>query len=83
MSDYEDDFDETAYDEDLRAQNAVDDAKYDTPEQDEPPEGYYDVVSAEDDRAGHTGETGGPGTGGWDGQSWHGFPWPTSTESPF
>lgn len=73
MSDYDDEFDEAAYDEDLRAQNAVDDAKYETPEQDEPPEDYYDVPVA----------TGAPGVGGWDGKAWHGFPWPTSNEAPF
>lgn len=46
MADY-DDFDEQAYEDDLAAQNAVEDAKYDFPPQEEPPEGYYDNVAAE------------------------------------
>lgn len=37
------DFDEQAYEDDLAAQNAVEDAKYDYPPQEEPPDGYYDT----------------------------------------
>lgn len=37
------------HDDDLQAQHAVDDAKYETPEQDEPPEGYYDERAYGDD----------------------------------
>jgi hypothetical protein len=39
VTDYED---EQAYADDLAAHNAVEDAKYDYPAQEEPPDGYYD-----------------------------------------
>lgn len=39
MTDYDD---EQANADDLAAQNAVEDAKYDYPAQEEPPDGYYD-----------------------------------------
>jgi hypothetical protein len=42
-NDHADDGDDLeAYEDDLAAQNAVEDAKYDFPPQEEPPEGYYD-----------------------------------------
>ena len=50
MSEHEyDDFDEAAYEDDLRAQNAVDDAKYETPEQDEPDWYYYGQEDGDDE----------------------------------
>lgn len=65
-----DDFDQDAYDDDLRAQNAVDDAKYDAmmPEQDEPPESWYHDDASDDEEeygAGHTGSAEPPAYAGW------------------
>lgn len=42
---FDDAAERAAWEDDLAAQNAVDDAKYDYPPQEEPPDGYYDQAT--------------------------------------